>query len=507
MKKLGITAMIACLAIMGLIPSVGAEPPPSEIVTADEALTVATNWIALILHHEGNWGGSRTAQVAEVREFKRGDRVIGHFVRVEPQGFVIVSIRRELGPVKAYSVISGLDPGSEEGLSDLIKDGMERVLDGIEALVGPIESAQAEAIDNILEINYRQSWAVLDVDAETFERRLETYGLDGNYQGGEPPLLSSHWKQGAPYNLQVPAPPSGDDCTQAHCAVGCIATAGAQVMRYWHWPPYGQDSPYDDRYDWPNMPDIVTELSPTQQIDAVAELSHEVGVAVDMDYCGWVGCASAAYFASAGGPDLLDAFEDHFRYNTAADDRDRNDYSTGVAWFNEIKGQLNLNRPLPYTVEDHAIVCDGWLEEGSLPDRYYHMNYGYGKTSTCQNGCDTWYLLDALYWGGQDVEETIINLYPAPSLGDSLSGSYSPPSFPYRYFDQDATGDDVVFDAGHLLQFLPGVRVTCTGGGKIVFRGSSTDHTVLFSQGNESRGIRIYNGHIYLYQNGSMVLH
>ena len=59
------------------------------------------------------------------------------------------------------------------------------------------------------------------------------------------------------------------------------------------------EAPYSDTYDWPNMIDDCiwnqtlslwedhnhNPLTVTQaQIDAVAELSHEIGVAVGMDY-------------------------------------------------------------------------------------------------------------------------------------------------------------------------------------------------------------------------------
>ena len=52
-------------------------------------------------------------------------------------------------------------------------------------------------------------------------------------------LLTSHWSQGHPYNSTCPGPWALDDCTAVRCSVGCVATAGAQIMRYWNWPPSG----------------------------------------------------------------------------------------------------------------------------------------------------------------------------------------------------------------------------------------------------------------------------
>ena len=63
-------------------------PASADTVTKDEALTVAKNWVTLIIQKEGKWGSSETAQVKEIREFKRGQRVIGYFCSVYPQGFI-----------------------------------------------------------------------------------------------------------------------------------------------------------------------------------------------------------------------------------------------------------------------------------------------------------------------------------------------------------------------------------------------------------------------------------
>jgi hypothetical protein len=415
---------------------------------------------------------------------------------VLPQGFIVISLHKELAPVKAYSATCDLDPESEEGMADLIKGGMERVLDWTEQLVGPIESARAEDLDSILEINYRPVWEELEGNVKIFKDGLESSEVDMNYQGGDV-LLSSHWRQGDPYNRQCPSPPSGDDCTASHCSVGCVATAGAQVMRYWNWPPY-----MGDPYDWPNMPDILTTSSPQAQIDAVAELCHEVGVKAGADYCEGDSspCATSACFSSCFGKDLLDAFEDHFRYSDAADDKDRDDY-TAVGWFNLIKKQLNLNRPVPYRVKGHAIVCDGWQEVyiTGVFTRQYHMNYGWGLTGTCQDGCNAWYTLDALHLGGKDEEKMLVNIYPAQAVGGWCLGTYPREAFPYRYFDQDAAGHVAIFEAGQYLQFLPDITVTCAlPGGYTRFEGTSPYNTLLFTRGDRSTGVRIYNGAIKL---------
>ena len=64
--------------------------------------------------------------------------MLGYFVPVEPAGFVVVSLRRELEPVKAYSDESDLDTAVDVGPAALIKDGMARILDAVETEAGSV---------------------------------------------------------------------------------------------------------------------------------------------------------------------------------------------------------------------------------------------------------------------------------------------------------------------------------------------------------------------------------
>lgn len=155
-------------------------------------------------------------------------------------------------------------------------------------------------------------------------------------------------------------------------------------------------------------------------------------------------------------------------------------------------------------------MCDGWQEIGSGPTRQYHMNYGWGGTGTCQDGCNTWYTLDALHLGGYDEEQMLIRVRPNVGLAASISGTYPRESFPWRYFMMDTTGSSASFSAGQNLQFLPRISLKCisSSGQYIRFRGTSSNNTRLYSiDGTQSAGIQIYDGGIRLYQNGSIRFH
>lgn len=494
MKNLKIKILIASFAAMVLIT-----PVRAQIVTMDEALNVANNWIALTLQKKGDWGGSDMAAIGEVQELKRGQRTIGYFCSVLPKGYIIISLSKQLAPVKACSETSDMNLECDDGVAKLIKDSMERIINKIEKEVGPIYSVRKQDLSNFLEIDYSDSWAKLNKDAEVFEKDLESDVSVSDYTEGEI-LHTPNWHQGNPYSRQCPAPPDGDDCTEPHCVVGCVATAAAQITRYWHWPPYGVGRGYDDTYDWVNMPDEVGGTSPSAQINAVAELCHEIGVAVDMDYCSGDGCASGA-----DTEDMEGVFEGQYRYSDACCRLDRSDY-TPEGWFNEIKIQLNGNQPIQYRVPGHSVVIDGWRVLGA---RQYHINCGWAGGSPdkpCWDGyADTniWYTLDAIPCSDPDEEFMLVNIFPNVSLTHSLSGTYILwPLFPYRYFNRDASGSSATFNAGQYLQFLPNIVVTSTG--NIKFLGATSFETYFFTRGDTSKGIRIDNGGISLYSGGKM---
>jgi len=512
MKKTLLICIIVITMITGISFPVFAQP-----ASMDEAFTVAENWITAIIHKKGSWGGSDTANIEEITPFKRKGKTIGYFCKVSPQGFILVSMRRKLAPVKAYSARSNLDPDSEEGLADLLKGQMEGILHQLEQADAAALKASAKKVPSTLpmdvEIDYRPQWDALEKNPQRFmdeslrlpesaiqsspadEADEDLGGDEANYQEGAF-LLSSDWHQGDPYNRDVPVPPSGDDCTSTHCTVGCVAPAGAQLMTYWKWPPYGVGSPYSDTYDWPNMADAVTAASPAAQINAVAELSHEVGVAVGMAYCLGLSspCASTSYTY-----DMEDVYEDHYRYSNVYR-RNRDDY-TAVDWFNLMKDEFNWNRPVQYRVVGHSIVGDGWQEIGNPVVRQYHMNYGWSGGAR-----DTWYTLDALHLGEPSDEYLLENIRPEPYLLD-LDGTYAREPFPYRYFYRDTWGAGGVFAGGQRLQFLPGVFVHATTGDPDTFQGATIYTSYLFSNGDLNRGIQIHsnvNGAIKLYNYGGI---
>ena len=472
-------------------------PANGQMVVEEEASVIAQNWINIIIDQYGSWGNFDKATPGDIQKLERDGKPLGFYCQIKPEGFIVMSLRKELAPVKAYSAKSNINKNLEEGISLLIKDCMEGIINKIENQYESIETVQTKDLIEILEINYSDTWQmVYTYTSGAFLLKNPKGSGKDNYQEGDV-LLTSDWHQTEPYNDQCPDFACTWPCnSNTNAMVGCVATAGAQIAHYWNWPPYGEESPYNDTYDWVNMPDDFTGCTWTAaQEDAVAELSHEVGIAVNMNY----GCGSSGipYPGSA----IEDMFEDHFRYSTSCYKIFRDDYDP-IPWFEIIKDQINKNRPIQYIIPGHSIVGDGWRETGYPIVREYHMNYG-GDGS----GDDIWYTLDALFGGYPEEELMFIDIFPTTSLGANLSGFYIPQSFPYRYFDQDASGAFATFYWGQWLQTLPGVKITGIGSSTYVEFIELTSASIrIFTGGNETEGIVINHVSNRWKNNGSIKL-
>ncbi|MGV8827116.1 MAG: thiol protease/hemagglutinin PrtT [Breznakibacter sp.] len=211
------------------------------------------------------------------------------------------------------------------------------------------------------------------------------------------PLLGSiMWDQGDPYNALCPDLPGG-----GKAAVGCVATAMAQVMRYYQWPVQGNGShQYTTQthnfslsanfgattYDWANTTPTYGSSSTQIEKDAVALLSYHCGVSVDMDFDE----SSGAQTRNSGV-----AMINYFGYDQDANFFYR-DYFERDAWSQLIRMELDAARPVIYAGQSsdggHAFVCDGYDANG-----FFHINWGWSGSS---NG---FYQLSALTPGVQGI--------------------------------------------------------------------------------------------------------
>ena len=498
---------IACLLLCGIVSTVSA-----EIVSEDAARVVAENYLEAIVTIHGDWGGEQNARVASMSPLTHDGRVLGYFFGVQPRGFILVSLCRELTPVKAYSTQATPNPADEGGLMGMLKTRMLDTLEYVESQTGgPIGDLTPRDWDGFVETDYGPAWAVLtDVrfDAVQHFHRRASRSIGMDYQEGET-LLTSRWHQAPPYN---------DDCPDEGCEwpnfnyynnntwVGCVATAGAQILRYWSWPPCNSAGEYIDAYRWTNMPGEINIYGPQDQIDCVAAASRSVANSVGMDF----GCGGS----SASTWDMEQVFQNR-RYDNECDVQDRTEY-TDSEWFDLLCDEFNVNRPVQYRVEGHSIVGDGWqiIDIGGVPTKQFHFIYGWYDSH------DTWYDIDDIHLGGPGIEYVVREIYPEVALGYNLYGHHAPPTDPgvhfdkpARYFDVDTSAIYAEFDAGQSFQYLrPGLHILQLNGDPdvhfILFNGEPAMPTEFYHGApfGDVR-IRITDGAIKLKNGGEMCLH
>jgi len=399
---------ILVLFVMGVFYSVA----PAETATVDEARRVCRNWLTYMLNQKGVWGKSGNPTIAAIKDITANDTVLARCFVINPSGYIVVPVLKELPPVKACSEKYNLELEAPDGFAVMLKEVLQHRTRLYVENYGSMEAKQPAEGDVLLGRNHRRQWDKFLVTEDTFLDNLASEERKDTEEFG--PLLTTLWHQGDPYNQLCPWGDGG------RCVVGCVATATAQILAYHQWPPTGTgthdyywggdnscggstsgaflSADYSDPYDWENIPDYCGSCSAEQEA-ALAELNYEVGVAFNMHYGN---CGSGAYTS-----DAQHVFPDYFRYYDQVEKKDRADYLL-IEWSDIIKAEIEANRPIQYRINSHSIVCDGWrYPVGSYQ---VHMNYGWG------GGHNTWYTIDELYcpWTGCTplVEFAITNIIP-----------------------------------------------------------------------------------------------
>ncbi|MDP4281003.1 MAG: thiol protease/hemagglutinin PrtT [Bacteroidota bacterium] len=210
------------------------------------------------------------------------------------------------------------------------------------------------------------------------------------------PLLQTLWDQSPYYNGMCPY----DNDYQEYTVTGCVATAMAQVMKYWNSPENGSGfhsynhSKYgtlsadfgSTTYQWSSMPAYISGAN-----TAVETLMYHCGVSVDMDYGVGETGGSSAYVVSSQAPGqncAEYALKTYFGYNSSLQGLMRDNYSLSD-WQSMLKTELDAGRPVLYagigSGGGHCFVCDGYDQ-----DNYFHFNWGWSGTY------DGYFQIDAL---------------------------------------------------------------------------------------------------------------
>jgi hypothetical protein len=416
--SLPITFTIFLLFII-LTPQIAITKPTSEA----QARRVVHNWIVRDKQPLKTPIGTEIKNVITFLDDKA--EATYHIVSMEPAGFVIIAGDDTVEPIIGFVPVGEFIPSLDNPLGALVtQDIPSRVKHAREMEKQAATQKGQEYLAHNVTKAAQNKWKLLDRDEAGDDVE---FGLATISDIRVAPLLQTFWNQ--------TTESGGNRCynifTPNYYPCGCVATAFAQIMRFWQFPTTavgtssftvtvdgasksqsllgGNDS--GGAYNWGLM-DVGPAISDLTHRQAIGRLTHDAGISVNMDYA-----------ASGSGADTLeiaDALKSTFQYTNA-----KKGYSSGsnlptTSRNNMVNPNLDAGYPIAFgitgTSGGHAIVGDGYgYNSGTL---YHHLNMGW---SGSQNA---WYNLptiDDAYYGFTSVYKCVYNIYTSGS-GEIISG-------------------------------------------------------------------------------------
>lgn len=432
MKSIQKAVSVMPAAVFAMLCTSGAF---GEEVSGDDAMLAARGWINL----REAVGEEITAEPESVLSYTaNGGKGMYYVVNLQGGGFVVTSGDTEVEPILAYS---------KDGVwnTNAVQNALMVMLNiDVAATMAELSSSNAAGTSGgrrLAAAGAQQQdgkaakWTRLRSAASAKGRsRLQGASLQSINDVRVNTLMETKWGQSGHGENQYT--PRGYVC-------GCVATAGAQIMRYWRYPTAsitkiknyygtvdgtaswnlndgyqttagGDYTPWNDdvktfggTYDWNNMPATVGSVSSTQK-KAIGKLTLDVGRSVHMSYASDGSGSHYSLFATR--------LTDQFQYKNAAliikEDKCSIDEIRRA-----ILPSLDLKSPCGVSVPGHAIVADGYgYNNGTL---YIHFNFGW------TGGDNAWYNppdLTAASSKYTSITSIIYNIYP-PSVCSSSGRS------------------------------------------------------------------------------------
>ena len=411
----------------------------AEFVDSSRAADAARN-VAPSLSAQDRLGTT----VESVAEHSTSNNAVFYTVKMKEGGTVFMASDDEESPVIGYTTGRGdyskIDKRSP--LWALLNRGVSGRKAAREARL------RANAATPSFVRTAKSSWSALTA-AKAPLKAAPVLGAGVSLTDRVPPLVQSKWNQAGwngtldndtrCYNYYTPVL---DDDTHAVC--GCVATAMAQIMRYWQYPaqaesvertcyvsPHWEEVEVEDikggkrndyvhagetnlwtsgtPYDWANMAYVPGSTEAVRK--AIGQLTSDAGISVCMCYDH--GGSGALTF------NCPEAFKNVFHYGAAAI------WSVGAipppTYSQDARKAIlaNLDAGCPVLfgisgsgVGGHAVVCDGYR---ITPTLEIHLNMGWSGAA------DDFYLLDPFSAGDFSyLNDVVINIFPQGDANTSI---------------------------------------------------------------------------------------
>ena len=408
-------------------------PAGAARVTSEQAMRAARNWLRRGYGFERRMG----TDIETVRSLAGTNGAVFHIAAVKGGGFVVLGSDTEDSPVVAVSAQGRGEPDVRSPLWALLRQDMtarmlakaekRRALHAAAGTGGAAGSSPEERWARLLEQD--------EEDDQSSTRRRLLSESDGRTTVADvrvDALLQSAWSQEDYRNYGYTT--ADDICynyyTPNHWPCGCVATAGAQVMRYHSYPTSAVvagtyacskgGSPvnltmYGGAYNWDAMTLVPANGCSATSREAIGRLTYDVGVTVGMAY-GSGGSSSPDYMLSK-------RFVDRFLYANAVSVVFQNGFFRGgdcsytLARFKSaVIPNFDAGLPVVLGISGsggHAVVGDGYgYSDG---DFFVHINLGWANMD---NG-NVWYVPPDIE-RYTSIDSIVYNVYPTGASGASI---------------------------------------------------------------------------------------
>jgi hypothetical protein len=365
----------------------------------------------------------------------------------QAEGFVVTSSDDAVEPIIAFSMHGSYIDDPKSPAVDVLAHGLKRRLNA--AIKGANKSGSVVMAQGQATVTHQAKWAKL-TSAANLPPKPQT-AMDAVASGSNettpvsdpsglddvvvPQLLHSEWNQStdlnsqALYNYYTPNGDTGICNTPGdpnNVYTGCVATAVAQIMRFWQWPktavgtgtfncsfegsnlvlPLRGGNGNGGAYQWANMP-LVPAYAPSSptMAEAIGALLYDAGVAMNMDYGSG---GSSARFDSAKLQSVFHYTNAACYYNWWSDSNPYDEASDRA-----IRTSLDAKLPVGIELNGHQVVGDGYgYSQGT---EYVHLNFGWGGDN------DLWFNLPNMDRGFDVIKSVNFNIDPQVA-GEIVAG-------------------------------------------------------------------------------------
>ena len=407
-----------------------------EPITEPQARAAVEGWLRQDIQP---LGAELSTDIRSVLPYSAEDAEPAYYVAdLAPSGFAIVSADDLVEPIIAFAAVGSYDSSAKNPLGAMVSRDLPFRVKEARLVAAELKSGKRTALEARFQ-NSKDKWSRL---WQTDKPAKTSGGIQNPSDPVVDPLVQSRWSQetsygnNACYNYYTPQwdgqQPVWYIADPANYPCGCVATAMAQLMRFYQHPVAGVGTAtfpvsvcgwstsralrggngLGGSYFWSQMVLVPSSSTTAVQREAIGALCYDAGVSVNMDYC-----------YNGSGTDLLlagNAFRNTFGYANATKGHNGGaDIGTGLNAM--VNPNLDAGYPvllgvLGYYAGGHAIVCDGYGY--NVSSLYHHLNLGWAGTD------DAWYALpniETSVYTFSLVRKCIYNVFVTGS-GEIISG-------------------------------------------------------------------------------------